>query len=134
VGRAAGAAIQALIGHVRGFAAMMRKLTGTRDLPQWTAGVQTSDLNGLPNFANGIQRDLAAVTNALSLSYSSGPVKGHVNRIKTIKRQMYGRANFDLLRRPYPRAHLTPLEPARSRNSCQSLQNLAAATTNSPPK
>jgi transposase len=92
-------AIQALIDHVRGFATMMRKLTGTRDLPQWIASVQTSDLNGLRSFANGIQRDLAAVTNGLSLSYSSGPVEGHVNRIKTIKRQMYGRANFDLLRR-----------------------------------
>ena len=78
---------------------MMRKLTATRDLPQWIASVQTSDLNGLRSFANGIQRDLAAVTNGLSLSYSSGPVEGHVNRIKTIKRQMYGRANFDLLRR-----------------------------------
>ena len=45
-----------------------------------------------------VQRDLAAVTAGLSLPYSSGPVEGHVNRIKTIKRQMYGRANFDLLR------------------------------------
>lgn len=39
-----------------------------------------------------------AVTAVLTLSYSSGPVEGTVNRIKMIKRQMFGRANFDLLR------------------------------------
>ena len=92
-------AILSLIGHVRGFATMMRKLTGIRDLPQWIESVQASALDGLRSFANGIQRDLAAVTAGLSLPYSSGLVEGHVNRIKTIKRQMYGRANFDLLRR-----------------------------------
>jgi transposase len=92
-------AIRALIGHVQSFAAMMRKLTGTRDLPQWIKQVTASDLAGLRSFADGIQRDLAAVTNGLSMPYSSGPVEGHVNRIKMIKRQMYGRAKFDLLRR-----------------------------------
>jgi transposase len=92
-------AIRALICHVRGFATMMNKLTGGRDLPQWIKHVHHSDLAGLRTFANSIQRDLAAVTAGLSLPYSSGPVEGHVNRIKTIKRQMYGRANFDLLRR-----------------------------------
>ncbi len=92
-------AIQALAGHVRGFATMMRKLTGARDLPQWINQIQASELAGLRTFANSIKRDLAAVTAGLSLPYRSGPVEGHVNRIKTIKRQMYGRANFDLLRR-----------------------------------
>jgi transposase len=92
-------AIQALIDHVRDFAAMMRKLTGARDLPQWIVRAGSSGLDGLRSFATNIQRDLAAVTAGLSLPYSSGPVEGHVNRIKTIKRQMYGRANFDLLRR-----------------------------------
>jgi len=38
------------------------------------------------------------VTAGLSLSFSSGPVEGNVNRIKMLKRQMYGRASFDLLR------------------------------------
>jgi hypothetical protein len=42
---------------------------------------------------------LDAVTAGLTLSYSSGPVEGTVNRIKMIKRQMFGRANFDLLRK-----------------------------------
>jgi transposase len=47
----------------------------------------------------GLRRDQDAVTAGLTLPYSSGPVEGHVNRIKTIKRQMYGRANPDLLRK-----------------------------------
>jgi transposase len=38
------------------------------------------------------------VNAALRLPWSNGPVEGHVNRLKAIKRQMYGRANFDLLR------------------------------------
>jgi transposase len=92
-------AIRKVIGHVRRFASMMRTLSGTRDLPQWIREVEADDLPGLRPFTTSIQRDLAAVTAGLSLPYSSGPVEGHVNRIKTIKRQMYGRANFDLLRR-----------------------------------
>ena len=77
---------------------MMRKRTGTRDLPQWIELADADELPGLRSFTNGIRADLTAVTNGLSLPYSSGRVEGHVNRIKTIKRQMYGRANFDLLR------------------------------------
>jgi transposase len=42
---------------------------------------------------------LDAVTAGLTLPHSSGLVEGNVNRIKTIKRQMYGRAGFDLLRK-----------------------------------
>ncbi|MBT8225862.1 MAG: transposase, partial [Dactylosporangium sp.] len=44
-------------------------------------------------------RDYAAVVNGLTLPHSSGPVEGQVNRIKMIKRQMFGRATFDLLRK-----------------------------------
>ena len=50
----------------------------------------------LRSFATGIRQDQQAVTNGLSLPYSSGKVEGTVN--KMIKRQMYGRASFDLLR------------------------------------
>jgi transposase len=108
-------AIYALIDHVRDFAAMMRKLSGARDHPQWIARAGSSGLDGLRSLATNIQRDLSAVTNGLSLPYSSGPVEGHVNRIKTIKRQMYGRANFDLLRRRI----LAPVCGPASRNPCQ---------------
>nr|WP_281419885.1 hypothetical protein [Actinoplanes toevensis] len=54
---------------------------------------------GINRFVNGVISDLDAVTAGLSLPYSSGPVEGNVNRIKMLKRQMYGRAGFDLLRK-----------------------------------
>ena len=50
------------------------------------------------SFATGLRRDLPAVVNGLTLAHNSGPVEGHVNRIKMLKRQMFGRANLDLLR------------------------------------
>lgn len=50
-------------------------------------------------FAKGLRDDLSAVTAALSMSWSNGQTEGQVNRLKLIKRQMFGRAKFDLLRR-----------------------------------
>jgi transposase len=47
----------------------------------------------------GLRRDYDAVLNGLTLQHNSGAVEGNVDRIKMIKRQMYGRANFDLLRK-----------------------------------
>ena len=53
----------------------------------------------LSGFAAGLKQDEAAVKAALSLEWSNGQVEGRVNRLKLLKRQMYGRAKFDLLRR-----------------------------------
>lgn len=50
----------------------------------------------LTAFATGLRRDHAAVTAGLTLPHSSGAVEGTVNKIKFLKRQMFGRANFDL--------------------------------------
>jgi transposase len=61
--------------------------------------VATDGAPALRSFAAGLERDLDAVTAGLTLPYNSGPVEGTVNRIKMIKRQMFGRANFDLLRK-----------------------------------
>jgi transposase len=58
----------------------------------------------LRTFADGLQKDEAAVQAALTLEWSNGQVEGQVNKLKTLKRQMYGRANFDLLRRRFLRA------------------------------
>ena len=63
------------------------------------AAVDADDQPDLRSFTAGLRRDHHAVVNGLTLPYSSGPVEGHVNRIKMIKRQMYGRANLDLLRK-----------------------------------
>jgi transposase len=69
------------------------------ELTGWLRDAKSSDLTELKNFAIGLERDLNAVRAGLSLAWSNGPTEGHVNRLKLIKRQMYGRANFDLLRR-----------------------------------
>jgi transposase len=52
----------------------------------------------LASFAAGLRRDLAAVQAAFSSPWSQGQVEGQVNRLKLLKRQMYGRAGFPLLR------------------------------------
>jgi transposase len=52
----------------------------------------------LGGFAEGLGKDLAAVRAALETSWSTGPAEGRISRLETIKRTMYGRAGFDLLR------------------------------------
>ncbi|MGV9249385.1 transposase [Streptomyces sp. NPDC003710] len=86
----------ALTGHVRACEEMLTQLQGDQ-LPQWIKAVRADDLPSLHAFANGLERNLAAITAGLTLPWSSGVVEGHVNRMKMIKRQMYGRAGFGLL-------------------------------------
>jgi len=68
-------------------------------LDPWLSTVKSSGIPTLISFANGLQRDLAAVRNALRYAWSQGQTEGQVNRLKFIKRSMYGRAKFDLLRK-----------------------------------
>ena len=89
--------LRAAAGLVRAFAAMMTDRHGHL-LDSWITATQASGLGPLAAFARGLTGDYEAVRNGLSLPYSSGAVEGNVNRIKMLKRQMYGRANFDLLR------------------------------------
>ena len=77
---------------------MMTGRHGDR-LPAWITAVDLDDLPSLHSFTSGIRRDQAAVTNGLTLEHSSGAVEGNVCRIKALKRQMFGRANLDLLRK-----------------------------------
>jgi transposase len=84
--------------HVTAFAEMLTGRHGDR-LDSWMTRVDTDDLPHLHRFVTGLRRDYHAVRNGLTLSHSSGTVEGTVNRIKMIKRQMYGRARFDLLRK-----------------------------------
>ena len=65
----------------------------------WVEAALSSSIAPLASFACGLRDDWEAVVAGLSLKWSQGPVEGAVNRIKMIKRQMFGRANFDLLRR-----------------------------------
>ncbi len=90
--------LDALAGHVTAFAEMLTGRHGHR-LDAWIAAAKADDLPDLHRFTTGLKRDHTAVRNGLTLPHSSGPVEGTVNKIKTIKRQMYGRANLDLLRK-----------------------------------
>ncbi|XDO64365.1 transposase [Streptomyces sp. RLB1-33] len=67
-------------------------------LRDWIQKAERGGADALGVLADSIRQDLHAITAGLTLPYGSGIVEGHVNRIKTIKRQMYGRASFALLR------------------------------------
>jgi transposase len=90
--------LASLVGHVREFAAIMGERRG-RDLERWMAAVDSDDHTALHSFVRGLRRDQDAVTAGFTLPWSSGAVEGHVNRAKMLKRQMFGRANPDLLRK-----------------------------------
>ncbi|MFL1377330.1 ISL3 family transposase [Nocardiopsis protaetiae] len=89
--------LDALAGHVRDFAQMMVHREGHR-LDEWIAAASAEPLSALCSFARSLTNDHTAVSASLSLPHSSGAVEGTVNKIKMLKRQMFGRANFDLLR------------------------------------
>lgn len=90
--------LDALAGHVTTFAEMLTGRHGER-LDAWIAAVEADDLPDLHSFATGLKRDYDAVRNGLTLPHSSGAVEGTVNKIKMLKRQMFGRAKLDLLRK-----------------------------------
>jgi transposase len=82
---------------VESFAALVRK-QATFSFTDWLAKVEQSGCMELVGFAAGLRQDEAAVRAALTTPWSNGPVEGQVNRLKVIKRQMYGRAGLRLLR------------------------------------
>ncbi|MFD7479132.1 transposase [Streptomyces sp. NPDC059837] len=90
--------LDALTKHVRSFAQMLTEREGER-LPEWLDSVRQDTLPTIHTLAAGIDRDRDAVIAGLTLPWSSGVVEGHVNRIKMLKRQMFGRAGFALLRK-----------------------------------
>ncbi|HEV2462055.1 MAG TPA: ISL3 family transposase [Ktedonobacterales bacterium] len=92
------AAIAAAQALVEDFGRIVRARAHT-ELNGWLAAAARSGLAELVSFARGVQRDYDAVAAALGSPYSQGQTEGQVNRLKLLKRQTYGRANFDLLRR-----------------------------------
>jgi transposase len=91
--------LAAAAGYARSFAAMMTRRQGLTHLEDWLTAVEAGDQPQLHSFTRGIRRDQEAVTAGLALDYSSGPLEGRNCKTKHIKRLMYGRANFDLLRK-----------------------------------
>ncbi|WP_169793178.1 transposase [Planococcus kocurii] len=67
-------------------------------LHTWIAETESLELAELKSFLNGMKKDIKAVENACTLPYSNGLAEGSVNKLKTIKRIMYGRNSFALLR------------------------------------
>jgi transposase len=79
-----------------------RRLVAERDvaaLDAWLVDAQQSELPSFMPMANGIRVDRAAVEAGLTTPWSTGPVEGHIHRVKLLKRQGYGRAKLDLLKR-----------------------------------
>jgi transposase len=77
----------------------------TAKLDSWLDAADRSGLNPMQRFARMLRRDLEAVRNAVTERWSNGQVEGQINRLKTLKRAMYGRAGIELLR-----ARMLPLQ------------------------
>lgn len=91
---------QTVYGLMQGFRALIYRTSPDpiQALSGWLDTATNLSVSELRKFANGIRHDQAAVEAALTLPWSNGQVEGQVNKLKLIKRMMYGRASFDLLR------------------------------------
>jgi transposase len=100
-----------------GFAVMRKLVLSFRSLlrvgklaalRRWMKRAQKTGIHALTRFVRTLQQDLRAVEAAVTEPWSNGPVEGHINRLKTLKRQMYGRAGVELLRaRLLPESRIT---------------------------
>lgn len=84
----------------QGFAQLVRTRQ-PEQLDLWLIQAENSILSPFRNFAKSLREDYDAVKAGVTLSVSNGPVEGHINRLKMLKRQMYGRAGIDLLERRF---------------------------------
>ena len=80
------------------FGRIVRERRAT-ELDAWIESAKTSGLPDLTSFAKGLEKNRAEVVAALEVEWSNGQTEGQVNRLKMLKRTMFGRANFDLLRK-----------------------------------
>jgi transposase len=90
--------LAAITDLAHGFTKLVRQRRGAQ-LEDWINQACAGSIAEIRSFANGLRKDLDAVTAGLTLKWSSGAVEGAITRVKAIKRQMYGRASFDLLRK-----------------------------------
>jgi transposase len=82
------------------FASLVRQRL-PEQLDTWLDKAKNSSVSLLHSFAVGLESDYNAVKAGVTMSLSNGPVEGHINRLKMLKRQMYGRAKLDLLERRF---------------------------------
>jgi transposase len=95
-------AMPGVVGQSCQLSTSFARLVREQDAAGWEAWVAAASASASPEwarFVNGLQRDAAAVRAALSEPWSQGAVEGHVHRLKLIKRAMYGRGSFELLRK-----------------------------------
>ncbi len=79
------------------FQGLLRGGTGEA-LDAWLLDARSSGIHGMRRFAGTLRQDIAAVRNAVLRRWSNGQTEGQINRLKTLKRSMYGRAGVELLR------------------------------------
>jgi len=97
------AAVAEAIDLAQDFATLVRQRQPER-LDPWLTRATASTLEAFQRFARGLREDYAAVKSGVTLPWSTSPVEGHINRLKMVKRQMFGRAHLDLLSRRFLRA------------------------------
>ncbi|NWJ47498.1 MAG: transposase [Chloroflexi bacterium] len=84
-------------GLIQAFGKMIQERKAEK-LAEWLVQAEESGITELQSFGGGIKRDEAAVRAGLSEIWSQGVVEGKVNKLKMIKRKLYGKASFDLLK------------------------------------
>jgi len=92
--------LEAAVGLAEAFTGLVRDRAPDR-LDPWLKRAADSAVQQLQRFAKRLSADYDAVRAALMLAWSNGPVEGQINRLKSLKRQMYGRASLDLLERRF---------------------------------
>ncbi len=110
---------------VQAFLRIVHHLQGDQ-LDAWIAKVTASQLKALQRFAKGLPRDKAAVLVGLTRSYNNGQTEGQVTRIKLIKRMMYGRAGFALLRQRVLPRFVRPTHPLIASHSLACRSDLSS--------
>jgi transposase len=99
--------VDLLKGQCPGYAVMRRLSFGFRSilcrgkvttLHRWLEDARKTGIHSLERFVRTVKQDLNAVESAVTEKWSNGPVEGQINRLKALKRQMYGRAGVRLLR------------------------------------
>jgi transposase len=101
--RAQAADVAEAIDLAQDFATLVRQRQPTQ-LDPWLKRATTSTIEALRRFATGLYEDYEAVKAGVTLPWSTSPVEGHINRLKMLKRQMFGRARLDLLSCRFVRA------------------------------
>ncbi len=89
--------IDVAYGLAQRFVAMVKE-RNVKPLATWLRDSQKSGISDLVTFAQGLEKEGSALDAAFTLSYSNGPVEGKINKLKSMKRSMYGRSGFPLLR------------------------------------